>query len=145
MTATTLRFNLDDVRRVVEHARHAPEQREFYGERLGPRVMLVKDEGIYLMSNGTPRDIRDGGSDQLGARSFVAYADGYNPAGADPGELHMRCREAVGGDDFSEPIELEGFERALADPNVTGLALRVSTKTIDLVVYERAPKTRKRP
>jgi hypothetical protein len=132
----TLRFSLDDVRRVVEHARRAADQREFYGERLGPRVMLVKDEGIYLMSNGLPRDILNGGSDELGAHSFVAYADGYNPAGQDPGELHMKCRAAVGGDDFSEPIELEGFETALANPNVTGLALRVTPETIDLVVYE---------
>jgi len=141
---TTLLFDLADVRRVVEHARKAPQQRQFYGEQLGPQVLLVKDEGIYLMSNGVPRDMLDGAPDELGAQSFVAYAHGYDPNVVTDGlELHMKCREAVGGDDFSEPLGLEGFETALADPTVTSIGLRVSDETIDIVVYERPPRTRR--
>jgi hypothetical protein len=38
-----------------------------------PQIVFVKDEGIYLMSNGKPRDIVDS------ERSFVVYAEGYDP------------------------------------------------------------------
>src|SRR5262245_3006027 len=108
---TTLTFRVADVRRVVEHARRAATHEPFYGKRLGPRVTLVKDEGIYLMSMGLPRD------------SFVAYALGVDPEGQDPVALWLKCEQAVGSNDFSAPIPLDGFERALADPNVTRLTL----------------------
>ena len=75
-----LTFKTDDVRRVVEHSIAAPGQDPVaigYDTKTGkavtkpvsaPAVLLVHDLGVYLMSNGNPRDlIRD-------KMSFVAYA-----------------------------------------------------------------------
>jgi hypothetical protein len=135
---STLQFDLDEVRRVVLHAKTAPAHALWYGEALGPRVLLVKDEGIYLMSNGQPRDMLDGRPDALGAQSFVAYAKGYDPRlVTDPGMLHEQCRAAVGGDDFSEPLELAGFEEAIADPKTVGIALRVTRRDISIIVQQQ--------
>ena len=56
-----------------------------------PGLILVKDDGIYLMSNG-------GGEKSLN----VAYASGYNPKV--DGDVWDKCRDAVGGDDFALDI-----------------------------------------
>ncbi len=77
-------FDAVDVRRVVEHSITAKAQGGKtigYDSKTGeaftepvdaPAVMLVHDEGVYLMSNGQPRDVS-------GERSFVAYARGCHP------------------------------------------------------------------
>jgi hypothetical protein len=51
----------------------------------GPAVLLVNDQGVYLVSNGKPRDIigadatgrKDAAKDE--GRSFCAYAIGCHP------------------------------------------------------------------
>jgi hypothetical protein len=126
----TLKFAVPDVWRVVEHARAAPTQRGYYGKVLPPSVMFVKDEGIYLMSNGDPQDIVQTTPLSL----FVAYADGYDPrTSTDRGDLWHRCKDAVGGDDFSEPLQLGDFEAVLKVPGLTGVGLHVTEKTIELL------------
>lgn len=108
-----LHFTAADVRRVVEHSINAPEQRPVvvdYGEPPdwkpttkppeAPAVVLVHDDGIYLMSNGSPRDLISG--DQDNGRSFVAYAKGCNPD-TDEDFWHHSV-DLVGGDDFGETL-----------------------------------------
>lgn len=51
-------------------------------------IMLVKDDGIYLMS-----------FDQTKQNRYIAYACGYDPR---LGDVWEKCRTAVGGDDFGE-------------------------------------------
>lgn|SRR5262245_59177422 len=145
----SLRFDANAVRRVVEHAKAAPEHMEFYGEKQGARVLLVKDEGIYLMSNGLPRDLMARPFDPSAppptandSTSFVAYAMGYDPTKADRMAVWEKCREAVGGDDFSEPLLLDGFERGLADPQVNEFVITVTPK--ELTIHGIHRPTRKR-
>ena len=60
-----LRFKAEDVRRVVEHSIAAPKQSEQVVEYVphttkpiaAPAVLLVHDQGVYLVSNGKPRDM----------------------------------------------------------------------------------------
>ena len=71
-----LRFKAEDVRRVVEHSIAAPRQSDVaYTTKPveAPAVLLVHEQGVYLMSNGQPRDIVGG---DAADRSFCAYAIG---------------------------------------------------------------------
>src|SRR6516225_4159443 len=88
-----LRFKAEDVRRVVEHSIAAPKQSEQVVEDVphttkpiaAPAVLLVHNQGVYLMSNGKPRDIvgadatdhKDAAKDE--SRSFCASAIGCHP------------------------------------------------------------------
>jgi Protein of unknown function (DUF3085) len=82
------------VQRIVEHSLAAPEQSKMlvdfdnntgdgiYSEVEASSVVLVHDQGVYLMSNGKPRDLikkpsRNG--KVMTDASFVAYAHGCNP------------------------------------------------------------------
>ncbi|MDA9991675.1 DUF3085 domain-containing protein [Candidatus Marinimicrobia bacterium] len=60
-------------------------------------IDFVKDSGIYIMSGSSE-------SQMDGEGRLVAYAMNFEP-GAEG--LWERCREAVGGDDFCEPLPLE--------------------------------------
>ena len=79
-----LRFKTEDVRRVVEHSIAASKQSEQVVEYVphttkpiaAPAVLLVHNQGVYLESNGTPRDIV--GADAAD-RSFCAHAIGCHP------------------------------------------------------------------
>lgn len=61
-----------------------------------PQLFFVKDEGIYLMTAAVMEKIPED-------KSHVAYAKGYAPTDKDVWE---KSRNAVGGDDFAEAIEL---------------------------------------
>src|SRR6516225_8305183 len=74
-----LRFRAEDVRRVVKHSIAALRQSDVaYTTKPveAPAVLLVHEQGVYLMSNGDPRDIV--GADAAD-RSFCAYAIGCHP------------------------------------------------------------------
>jgi hypothetical protein len=72
---TVLTFDPAGVRRIVERMTVAADWSRGFDNTSQPRpqIVFVKDEGIYLMSNGKPRDIVEG------ERSFVVYAEGYDP------------------------------------------------------------------
>jgi len=83
-------------------------------------IFLVKDDGIYLMSGGESRP------------ATVAYARGFNPK-TDGEEVWQNCADAVGGDDFGEPVGTKAeFVKILADSrgdiivNVSETTLSVS-------------------
>lgn len=97
-------FKNRGLRRAVKHACKADDHQMPYGYdthdgqgRVG--LLLVKDDGIYVMSNGVPHD-----KVGKGPRCHVVYANGYDPR---RGDVWDKCRAAVGGDDFVEFIELE--------------------------------------
>jgi DUF3085 family protein len=97
--------DMDGIRRLIAHAMAAKDFRRILGEEsASPALHFVKDEGIYLMSNGSPRDIIGPARDSDLGRSFVVYAKGFNPT-ADP-DVWERSREAVGGDDFVESFPI---------------------------------------
>ena len=108
-------FAAADVRRVVEHSLAAPAQSEqavdfVDGKTItrppeAPAVIFVHDQGVYLMSNGKPRDLikaRSHNGKHVVDTSFVAYAAGCDPAK----DLNWYdvARGLVGGDDFGEVL-----------------------------------------
>ena len=121
---TTLKFKKDELRRVVEHSANAPSHNMGWESDTpeGPAIILVKDDGIYLMSNGEPADIvKD-------PTRFVAYARGYDPR---DGDVWEKCRAAVGGDDFAETIPLD---KTTIDCILGGveLTVRITSNAIEL-------------
>jgi hypothetical protein len=113
----TLKFDTAMILKHVAHARASAEHSPVYGSAPKAGLLLVKDDGIYLMSSGLP------------GMPGVVYADGFDPASPDSYE---RAREAVGGDDFVELLPLEWFERA-ADDGCPQISVRVSDGRVELV------------
>ena len=120
--STKLTFDITELRSIIEHARAAKEFSAPYGGKPAPALFFVKDSGIYLMSAGKPRQLREDGTDW----SVVAYAKGYE---ADAPDSWDKCRAAVGGDDFAEALPLDWFTGAL-DRGATKLHLHVGAKAI---------------
>jgi len=119
-------FAADAVRRVVEHSINSKQNDvtdwDAYGKvdwskpdaqvptkpTKAPSIIFVHDDGVYLMSNGTPGDPRDAEAEQQKRdggktwRRFVAYAQGCNPAIDD--DWYDTAHDLVGGDDFAETL-----------------------------------------
>lgn len=94
-------FKTDDVRRCVEHALNAPEWSMGWSEDPpAPRLFFVHDQGVYVMSNGTPRDLINDGNN-----TYVAYAANCNPNTDE--DWWDNSRDLVGGDDFVETITVD--------------------------------------
>ncbi|BBZ93048.1 hypothetical protein BRDID11004_60540 [Bradyrhizobium diazoefficiens] len=131
-------FNAADLLRVVDHSLAAPKQ----SERLdhceqsppyraitkpveAPSVLLVHDQGVYLMSNGWPRDIV---KDQT---SFVAYAQGCNPD--HDRDWYDTARDLVGGDDFGECLPWAAEIKAQIDAGAQEIVIEIGGESIALV------------
>lgn len=69
-----------------------------YYEQTNPTLLLVKDEGIYLMASAKLKEIPKD-------NSHVCYAEGFEP---DTPNSWEKCRRAVGGDDFVEEFAFSG-------------------------------------
>lgn len=111
------RFKAADLKRLITHARAATDfdmghenmtDAEFESLGLspptartpvGPGLLFVHDRGIYLMSNGIPRD-----HDAVQSGSHVVYAQYCNPH--EDEDWYDNSRELVGGDDFAEVIRI---------------------------------------
>lgn len=66
-------------------------------------LLLVKDQGVYLMAGGkTPKDNK------------VVYAKGLNPSVDDFDDWYDKAHRVCGGDDFGENIPTDFFSRAIA-------------------------------
>jgi hypothetical protein len=133
-----LMFDLAALRPIVEHALSASEHAPVFGQTppIAPALWLVKDDGIYLMSNGRPRQIADDSfpndQDQHG-QSLVVYAEGFDPTKADSTAVWYAARDAVGGDDFGEPLPAEWFKDAL-DRGASTITLNVTNRAIHVVL-----------
>jgi Protein of unknown function (DUF3085) len=136
---TDLIFRPEEVAPLVHHSMNAPEQGKAWGRPpfAEPMLCFVKDEGIYLMSNGEPRQLKQL-LGPVGARKDwgqVAYALGYSP---EVEECWDRCTEAVGGDDFVEYLPASAFEPALGVP---GALIHITLTETQLTVrYSVHPK-----
>lgn len=124
-------FKAADVRRVVEHSINAPEQAPQttgYDDTTGnmiteavmdPAILLVHDDGVYLMSNGKPRDVVQSG------RSYTAHAKGCDP-GKDKDTWWDTSRDLVGGDDFSETLPWAREIKRAIDGGVRTVVIHMS-------------------
>jgi hypothetical protein len=138
----TLEFDRKDVQRVVEHMVTATKWWGYYQDEhdARPQLVLVKDHGIYLMSNGQPRDIVEGET------SFVAYAKGYDPAkfGSKPDFLAELC-DRVSGDDFGEFIDLTPDQTALIrSPDLKSFAIVLYEESLEILI-QRYPSHKSAP
>jgi len=105
-----LKFKRADVERLIRHVEKSKKHSKVYGEKKGsPGLVLVHDDGVYLMSSGNPRDLVTNASGET--RSFVAQAQGTDPK-SDP-DWHEAAAALVGGDDFAEKLDLPSCRRWL--------------------------------
>ena len=147
--ATALRFAIIEILPILDHSEAADAQRPSFEDvfdpemwkpgakpnaagyvesdqidtsKIAPSVLIVKDDGVYLMSNGKPMlvDLTHG------KRSVVAYAKGLDPSAG-----YGVIRAAVGGDDFSERLQVAAIREAIARaPGATTFVVELSEETI---------------
>lgn len=129
-------FKAEDVKRVVEHSIAAPEQRRIavdfvkkgegyetvYKDADEPSVILVHDRGVYLMSNGEPRDIVSGET------SYVAYAKGCDPDKDE--DWHENADSLVGGDDFCETLDFAVAMKNAIDGGAKQIIINLTSRNI---------------
>lgn len=93
-----LTFKTSDLRPIVEHALSSEMPPEFYGQKVtGPSLALVGDQGVYLMSIGTPGQMKPDGKGRI-----VAYAEGINPDVDD--DWYDAKHDTFGGDDGADVL-----------------------------------------
>lgn len=135
--AGTLTFKANEVRRLLEHSKaakkHTPSYEDLFNpayhrggkvvekngwpdhdnidvDKIPPGLLLVKDQGVYLLSNGSPSLLVEGTGGHV-----VAYAREADPTSA--GEFddwYDAARQIMGGDDCAETLALTMFEPVLA-------------------------------
>lgn len=95
-------FRTAEVRRCITHALHSPRWKMGYtGEEPAvPALFFVHDDGVYLMSNGDPADLKSPGE----LSCYAAYAEGCDPD--KDAEYYETARYLVGGDDFAETLPI---------------------------------------
>lgn len=115
--SSRLVFKAGLVAEIAMHARDAAEHRPWADGTEAPALMLVHDEGVYLMSNGLGKNQPD-----------PVYAEGLGP------DNYEECRAAVGGDDFVDYLGLEGFELLwdIEGPNYETVEIVLTDTTIDV-------------
>lgn len=96
---------------LVAHAKASPEHHKPYGNTSKdnpPGLILVGDQGVYLMSSGRPAMADD-------APGRVVYCRESDPTapGADFDVWYENKRAIFGGDDGCELLPLAGIEQSL--------------------------------
>lgn len=94
-------FKTEDIQRCIEHALRSTEWNMGYEETAipTPGLCFVHDQGVYIMSNGSPSDM-DGEQ-----TAYVAFAEHCNPR-VDT-DWWENSRSLVGGDDFVEVMPID--------------------------------------
>jgi hypothetical protein len=132
-----LHFDKELVDRLIDHSRNAESRSKLYGmdgtDTAG--VWLVGDQGVYLMSNGTPHLPRD--ENNPDERSLVCYADECNPETLDFENWWENKRASFGGDDGADFIEAGAFESVNPDRNGK-YVLNVTPSEIAVISYDTA-------
>lgn len=127
-----LHFDAKIVKLIREHAASAPDHIPLYDqpETKRPGLWLVGDQGVYLMSNGTPHQPRPGG---LENERLVAYAAECNPETL-PFEQWWEAKgRSFGADDGSEFIALEDV------PENGEIVIDISRNGIEILHVHRQP------
>lgn len=154
-----LTFKVKEVRRLVEHSKACKEHRPSYEDLFSPEfhkggkvkkdengwpdsenidrsklpvgLWLVADQGVYLMSSGTPALLVEEGKDA----NVVAYAKESDPtAEGEFDDWYDAKRSIMGGDDCVITLSVAMFEPALAllDDD-DELQIKVTTQHIQVI------------
>lgn len=153
-----LTFRASEVHRLLEHSKAAKEHRPSYEDLANPAyhkggvvkldadewpdsgnidrlripagLLLIADQGVYLMSNGLPALLAEPG----GTRNAVAYALESDP-GSGFDDWYDAKRSIMGGDDCVITLPAEMFERALALLGDNGrLQVRVTDDEVEVLL-----------
>jgi hypothetical protein len=135
--AASLRFDAALVRKLMAHANRCREwsQSCFATDTPHPQLMLVKDEGIYLMSNGRP-GLPDG--------EHVAFAIGYDPFKTDRMTVWDKAQEAAGSDDFVDYIDVAALEPIPENAEALCIKLYAKSMSIQWITRRQNPPTPRR-
>ena len=154
--AGKLTFNVGEVRVLIAHAKTASSHNPSYEDLFNPAfhkggkvkmvndwpdadnldstkipvgLHLVKDQGVYLMSNGEPRLLKPGSES-----SVVSYAAEANPETGDFNDWYDAAASIMGGDDCVISLPISMFEIAIKDKSDKDtFKLKVTTRTVSLV------------
>lgn len=125
----TLKFkNNDNLRKLAQQTLKRKKFKLPYTSETTSKkgVYLVKDDGIYLMNAFSL-----GEGTTPNAQGFVIYAEGYDPSTNK--NVWQDSRDAVGGDDFGEFVEMSSLMLASVQ-NGSDITLMISAETIELKV-----------
>jgi len=115
-------FKTSEIKRIVAHALGSQNFRSIFGQKQGPAIVFVHDDGVYCMSSGLP-------SDMDGERCFVAYAKGCDPKKDE--DFYEESRYLVGGDDFGITFHVTNDYLVDCD-RYEEMTIRVNTKSMTL-------------
>jgi hypothetical protein len=108
------------------------EMRCAYGSTLAAdtvaNLFIVKDQGVYLMpaAEGKP------------AVNHVIYARGLDPSKSPFDEWYDKARDGLGGDDFSENIQLNQAKvDAILDGTITKMVLKFTPTTFEVKFFTK--------
>jgi hypothetical protein len=135
-----LTFDRRLVERLMEHTRKAPRHPPLYNvqKTARPGLLLVGDQGIYLMSNGEPPLKGET------TANLVVYADQANPDELPFEQWWEAKNRAFGGDDGGEFLELKNLEECLATyKQDEPLQIDLTPEQIAIIKYEKKRKNTK--
>jgi hypothetical protein len=128
-------FLRSDVEKLLKHALEAKTHSKQWGDEAPskPQLMLVGDEGIYLMSNGEPR-LPDPHKPES---NFVVYARECNPKKMSFDSWWSAKNRIFGGDDGAEYLDAADVQKALSTypEKETHLIMQISASSISLVTF----------
>jgi Protein of unknown function (DUF3085) len=96
-----------------------------------PAVLLVHDEGVYLMSNGFPADPLERKATGRHFRRYVAYAQGCDPR-TDKG-WYETAHDLVGGDDFGECLPWAAPIKRHIEAGAQHIIIEVKADSLELM------------
>lgn len=104
-----LHFKTSEVKKLVEHVEACKKFRGMYGDKnsFKPGLLLVGDEGVYLMSNGLPNLTKDKTENN---KNFVAYAEESNPEKMEFDDYRHAKEATFGHDDGAEFLDIANFQ-----------------------------------
>lgn len=121
-----LHFKRAEVMKLIKHTVSQTRFRSLYGEYKGSGLLLVGDQGVYLMSNAVKTLPGD-----KGKGNYVAYARECNPKG-DFDTWWANKNASFGGDDGVEFIPSGEVIKALGGKS--DLEIDMTPKTFSLTI-----------
>lgn len=156
MARSALTFQIAALLPLLDHAEAAPGQCLTFGDRFDkvvwkesalpdsdgmveaenidptkvpPRLWLVKDHGAYMMSGGSPRQLREPGSES----SLCVYAKDCDPSKDE--DFYETARARCGGDDFVETFPTAGLREMIEkSPGAKTLRIRICSRSIAIEI-----------
>lgn len=109
----------------IRNTRHGyPDPKNVDMRKIPPALWIVKDHGVYLMSNGHPRMAIDDPQNP-----HVLYAKGRNPSDPD---------WYVPGDDFVEALDLDWIEQQMDAEDIDTFRVEVTETKVRMSVLRSA-------